>query len=112
MADLEADRMNDVPETTFEEMKLSPKKAPARLTAAGGRDVTQCAEGEQLKQQYDSTLEEWKKQSQPQVRPFLVGEARARQAFEVREDALTKRNASANRMYLHRASCAICGRRR
>jgi hypothetical protein len=76
--------MNDAPETTFEEIKLSPKKAPARLTAAGGSDLAQCAEGEQLKQQYDSTIEEWRKQSPPQVRPFLVGEARARQAFELR----------------------------
>jgi hypothetical protein len=104
--------MNDVPEMTFEEIKLSPKKAPARLTAAGVSDLAQCAEGEQLKQQYDSTLEEWRKQSQPQVLPFFAGEAPARRAFELREDALSKRNAAANRMYLHRASCAICRRRR
>lgn len=104
--------MNDVPETTFDEIKLSPKKASsARMTSAGVSDIAQCAEGEQLKQQYDSTLQEWRRQSQPQVQPFLEGEASAR-AFLLKEEALTKRNAAANRMYLHRASCAICRRRR
>ena len=104
--------MNDVPETTFEEIKLSAKKAFARMTAAGVSDLAQCAEGEQLKKQYDSTLQEWRKQSQPQVRPSFEGEASVRRAFELREEALTKRNAAANRMYLHRATCAICRRRR
>jgi hypothetical protein len=109
----EADRVNDVPETTFEEIKLSPKKAScARITSAGLSDIAQCAEGEQLKQQYDSTLQEWRRQSQPQVRPFVEGEALARRAFQLREEALTEMNAAANRMYLHRAGCAICRRRR
>lgn len=104
--------MNDVPETTFESIKLSPKKASARMTAAGVSDLPQCAEGEQLMQQYDSTLQEWRKQSQPQVRPFFASEASVRRALELREEALTQRNAAANRMYLHRAACAICRRRR
>jgi hypothetical protein len=102
------DRMSDVPETTFEEIKLSPKKASAPMTAAGVSDLAQCAEGEQLKQQYDSALQEWRKQSQPPVRPFKEGEASAR----LREEALTSRNAAANQMYLHRATCAMCRRRR
>lgn len=102
--------MNDVPEITFEEIKLSRKRG-ARLTSAGLSDIVQCAEGDQLKQQYDSALEEWRKQSQPPVRPFEEGEASAQRTFQVRE-ALTKRNAAANRMYLHRATCAICRRRR
>jgi hypothetical protein len=100
--------MNDVPETTFEEIKLSPRKAAARMRAARVGDLVQCAEGEQLKQQYDSTLQEWRRRSQPPVRPFQEGEASAR----LREEALTSRNAAANRMYLHRATCAICRRRR
>lgn len=104
--------MNDVPESTFEEIKLSPKRASALMPAAGVNDLVQCAEGEQLKQQYDSTLQEWRKQSQPQVRPSGEGEASVRRAFELRDEALTKRNAAANRMYLHRATCAICRRRR
>ena len=50
--------MNDAPEITFEQIKLSRKKASgARVTTAGLRYIAQCAEGEQLKQQYDSTLE-------------------------------------------------------
>ena len=105
--------MNHVPETTCEEIKLSRKKAScARIASAGLSDIVPCAEGEQLKQQYDSTLEEWSKQSQPPVRPFKEGEASARRAFQLREEALTNRNAAANRMYLHRATCAICRRRR
>jgi hypothetical protein len=103
--------MSDVPETTFEEIKLSRKRA-ARSTSAGLSDIAQCAEGEQLKQQYDSALQEWRKQSQPPVRPFNEGEVSARRAFQLKEEALTKRNAAANRMYLHRATCAICRRRR
>jgi hypothetical protein len=103
--------MSDVPETTCEEIKLSRKRA-ARLTSAGLSDIVQCAEGDQLKQLYDSALHEWRKQSQPPVRPFKEGEASARRAFQLREEALTKRNAAANRMYLHRATCAICRRRR
>jgi hypothetical protein len=101
--------MNDVSETTFGQIKLSRKKASfARFTTAGLSDIAQCAEGEQLKQQYDFTLEEWRKQSLPPVRPFKEGEASAR----LREEALISRNAAANRMYLHRANCATCRRRR
>jgi hypothetical protein len=102
--------MSEVPETTFEEIKFSRKRA-ARITSAGLSDV-QCAEGEQLKQQYDFTLDEWRKQSQPPVCPFKEGEAPARRAFQLKEEALANRNAAANRMYLHRATCAICRRRR
>jgi hypothetical protein len=95
--------MNDV-----EEIKLSRKKAScARVTTSGVSDIAQCAEGEQLKQQYDSTLQEWRKQSQPPINPFREG-ASAR----LREEALTSRNTAANQMYLHRATCAICRRRR
>jgi hypothetical protein len=105
--------MNDVPETTFEEIKLSPKRAScARITSAGLSDIAQCAEGEQLKRQYDSTLKEWRKLLPLQVRPFTEGEASLQRAFHLKEEALTKRNAAANRMYLHRATCAICRRRR
>jgi hypothetical protein len=105
--------MNDIPETTFQALKLPPKKLQrARIEPGGINDVAQCAEGEQLKQQYDSTLEEWKKQSQPAVRPFLEGGVLAQRAFHLREAALTERNAAANRMYLHREGCAICRRRR
>jgi hypothetical protein len=101
--------MNNVSETTFGHIKLSRKKAScARVTTAGLSEIAQCAEGEQLKQQYDSTLEEWRRQSLPPVRPFREGEALVR----LREEALTSRNAAANRMYLHRANCAICRRRR
>jgi hypothetical protein len=107
------DRMTYVPETTSEDIKLLRKKpSTGRTTSAGLNDVTQCVEGELLKQQYDSTLAEWRKQSQPQVHPFVEGSASERQAFQQREEALTARNAAANRMYLHRASCAICRRRR
>ena len=103
------DRMNDASEITFEQIKLSRKKTScARVTTAGLRDIAQCAEGEQLKQQYDSSLEEWRKQSLPPVRPFKEEPASAR----LREEALISRNAAANRMYLHRANCALCRRRR
>jgi hypothetical protein len=105
--------MNEVPETTFEEIKLASKQGScARIKPAERREIAQCAEGEQLKQLYDSTLQEWRKQSQPQVHPFLEGDASAARASQLREEALAKRNAAANRMYLHRASCAICRRRR
>jgi hypothetical protein len=105
--------MSDVPETTFEEIKLSRKRAScARITSAELSDLVPCAEGERLKQQYDTTLEEWRKQSQPPVHPCKEGEASARRAFQLREEALANRNAAANRMYLHRAACAICRRRR
>ena len=96
--------MNDV-----EEIKFSRKKVScARVRTSGVTDIAQCAEGEQLKQQYDSTLQKWRKQSQPPVNPFRESEASAR----LREEALTSRNTAANRMYLHRATCAICRRRR
>jgi hypothetical protein len=105
--------MNDVPETTFEVTKLSPKKASyAPLSAAGLSTVVPCAEGDQLKQQYDATLEEWRKQSQPPAaRRFAEAEVLGQQALQLKE-ALAERNAAANRMYLHRAGCAICRRRR
>jgi hypothetical protein len=104
--------MNDVPDTTLEATKLSPKKTSyARRSSAGLSDLAPCAEGEQLKQQYDSTLQEWRKQSQPPARPFAAAEVLAQRALQLRE-ALTERNAAANRMYLHRAGCAICRRRR
>jgi len=96
--------MNDVVE-----IKVSRKKASYnRVTTSGLSEIVQCAEGEQLKQQYDSTLQEWRKQSHPPVNPFKEGEGAAR----LREEALTSRNTAANRMYLHRATCAICRRRR
>ncbi len=104
--------MNDVPDTTFELTKLSPNKTSyARLSSAGLSDVVPCAEGEQLKQQYDATLQEWRKQSQPPSRPFVEADVVAQRALQLGA-ALTARNAAANRMYLHRAGCAICRRRR
>jgi crotonobetainyl-CoA:carnitine CoA-transferase CaiB-like acyl-CoA transferase len=104
--------MNDVPDTTFEVTKLSPKKTSyAPLSSAGLSALVPCAEGEQLKQQYDATLEEWRKQSQPPARRFAEAGVLAQRALQLKE-ALTERNAAANRMYLHRAGCAICRRRR
>ena len=104
--------MNNVPETTFEVMKLSPKKTSStRIASARLNEIAQCAEGEQLKQEYDSSLQEWRKQSQPPVRAFREVEAEALQAFQLTE-ALAERNAAANRMYLHRVGCATCRRRR
>lgn len=103
--------MSEVPETTLHEINVSRKRA-VRITSEGPGDIVPCAEGELLKQQYDSTLGEWRKQSQPPARLVKEGEALARQALQLREQALIKRNAAANRMYLHRATCAICRRRR
>jgi hypothetical protein len=105
--------MNDVLETSFEEIKLSRKKASCtRITSAGLSEIAGCAEGEQLKQKYNSALQERRKQSQPQVSPLLEAQASARRALQLREEALIQRNAAANRMYIHRATCAICRRRR
>ncbi len=103
--------MNVVPETNPEERKLSPKKASySPITSPRLRDGGHCAEGDQLKQEYYFALEEWRKRSQPRVRPFADGEAHL--VFQLREEALTERNAAANRMYVHRAGCAICRHRR
>jgi hypothetical protein len=105
--------MKDVPGTSFEEIKLRPKKGSyVRATSAKLSDIAPCTEGEQLKQEYDSALQEWRKQVQPQVHLFVEGEVLAQLASQLREEALTERNAAANRMYLHRAKCAICRRRR
>src|SRR5271154_4336740 len=105
--------MNDIPVPTINETKRSRKKEPSPgIASTGLSDIIRCPEGEHLKQQHDSTLQEWREQSQPQVHPFLEGGASAQRAFQLREEALAKRNAAANRMYLHRASCAICRRRR
>jgi hypothetical protein len=104
--------MSDVPDTTFEVTKLSPKKTSyARMSSARLSELTPCAEGDQLKQQYDSALEEWRRHYQPPVRPFLEAGVLAQRALHLGE-ALIERNAAANRMYLHRAGCAICRRRR
>jgi hypothetical protein len=104
--------MNDVPDTTFEVTKPSPKKTSySAMSPAGLSDLVPCAVGEQLKQQYDATLQEWRKQSQPPARSFAEAEVLAQRALQLRE-ALAERNAAANRMYLHRAGCAICRRRR
>jgi hypothetical protein len=107
--------MNHVPEIAFEEIKLWRKKpSSGRTTSAAMNSDPQCAEGEQLKLQCDSTIEEWRKQAQPQPqgRPLVEGGAFERQVLQQREEALARRNAASNRMYLHRASCAICRRSR
>jgi hypothetical protein len=104
--------MNDVPETTFEVMRLSSEKTSStRIASARLNEIAQCAEGEQLKQEYDSTLQEWKKQSQLPIRAFREVKGEALRAIQLTE-ALAERNAAANRMYLHRSGCAICRRRR
>ena len=103
--------MNDVPDSTFEVPRLSPKKPSyAPMSTAGLGDPFPCAEGEQLKQQYD-TLQEWRKQSQPPARPLTEAKLLAQRDLRLGE-ALASRNAAANRMYLHRAGCAVCRRRR
>jgi hypothetical protein len=107
--------MTYVPETSFEDITLWRKKpSSSRATSAALNSAPQCAEGEQLKLQCDSTIEEWRKQTQPQVqgRPLVEGGAIERQPFQQGEEALARRNAASNRMYLHRASCAICRRSR
>jgi hypothetical protein len=104
--------MNDVPDTTFEVTKSSAKKTSyAPMSSPGFSDLIACAEGEHLKRQYDATLQEWRKHSQPPGRPIAEQEVLARRALQLRE-ALTERNTAANRMYLHREGCAICRRRR
>jgi hypothetical protein len=109
----EVKRMTYVPETTFEDIKLWRKKpSSSRTTSATLNSAPQCVEGEQLKLQCDSTIEEWRKQAQPQVGLLVAGGALERQALQQREEALTRRNAASNRMYLHRASCSICRRSR
>jgi hypothetical protein len=106
-----ADPMNDVPVSNIEETKLSQKKeSRAGITATGVGDTGRCAEGEQLKQQYESALQEWRQRSQPEARHFIGGEAS--RAFQMREEALIERNAAANRMYLHRTRCSFCKRQR
>ena len=103
--------MNNLTVPTIDERKRK-NKSSASVTSAELGDSVPCAEGEQLKQQYDSALQEWKMRSQPQVIPFVEGQAAARRAIQLREEALAERNAAANRMYLHRAVCATCRRRR
>jgi hypothetical protein len=104
--------MNDIPEITVEVMELSPKKiSSARVASARLNEIAQCAQGVQLKQEYDSALQEWRKQSQPPVCAFQDVKAEALRAFQLTE-ALAERNAAANRMYLHRVGCATCRRRR
>ena len=103
--------MNDLRAPTIDERKRK-NKSTANVISAGAGDTFPCAEGDPLKQLYDSALQEWKMRSQPQVGPFLAGEAAAQRAFQLREEALIERNAAANRMYLHRAVCATCRRRR
>lgn len=103
--------MNDVPAPDIDETKLSRKKeSRAGITAAGLGDTVHCAEGEQLRQQYESALQEWKQRSQPQALHFIGVEAP--RAFQIREEALIERNAAANRMYLHRTRCSFCSRQR
>ena len=105
--------MNDAPETTVEQTELPSRKAVrARVTSARPSEAAECTEGDILKQQYDSSLAEWRKQSQPPVHAFKQADAPAPRALQLREEALSKRNAAANRMYLHRAICSICRRRR
>ena len=58
------------------------------LYPRGPADTFPCAVGDQLEQQYDSALQEWKMRSQPQLGPFVEGEAAARRAFQLREEAL------------------------
>ncbi len=103
--------MNDLPVATIDERK-GKNSFSGSVTSADLGDSVPCAEGEELKHQYDSARHEWKMRSLPQVSPFPQGEAGAGRAFQLREEALAERNAAANRMYLHRAVCAICRRRR
>jgi hypothetical protein len=103
--------MNEFPEAPLEDITLSPKMISSSRTRSARASVpAQCVEGEHLKQQYDFALDLWRKQPQPEGRPSAG--AAAHPAFKRREEALTERNAAANRMYMHRASCAICRRRR
>ena len=105
--------MNDVPLTTMNETKPSRKNVPSAGTTPGGiSDIVRCAEGEQLKQQYDSTLQDWEQLSRPLARPGFGGGASGPPDFQQRVEALVKRNEAANRLYLHRARCAPCRRAR
>jgi hypothetical protein len=99
------------PEITSDEA-TSPLRKAVRMTVTRLNGASQCAVGDDLKQQYESALELWKKLSIPPVDPFEEGEISALAASQLREEALKKRNAAANRMYLHRADCSLCRRRR
>ena len=70
-----------------------------------------CGEGRQLKEQYEAALCLWKKCVAPmQNRP--EDEVSAQEALRLRNEALVKRNAAANCMYLHRTHCAFCNHQR
>jgi hypothetical protein len=75
-------------------------------------NAEKCAEGEALKRQYDSALQVWKMLSIPPVDPLEEGTISAAAASQRREETLNKRNEAANNMYLHRATCSLCRRRR
>jgi hypothetical protein len=103
--------VNDVPVTTTHETRPSRKKlASAGVTPGGISDIVRCAEGEELKQRYDSTLQNWAQLSQPSTLPEFERGASGPVDFQLRKEALIKRNEAANRLYLHRARCAPCRR--
>jgi hypothetical protein len=103
--------MAELPETTLDEVR-TPRPRAVRIRTARIDGAFPCADGEDLKQQYDSALQQWKKLCIPPVDPLEEGEIAALVASQLKEEALTKRNAAANRMYVHRATCSICRRRR
>jgi hypothetical protein len=70
-----------------------------------------CTEGRQLKEQYEAALYLWRKCVVPmQTRP--EDEVSAQDALRLRNEALVKRNAAANCMYVHRTRCAFCNHQR
>ena len=72
--------MNDLPVATIDERK-GKNSFSGSVTSADLGDSVPCAEGEELKHQYDSARHEWKMRSLPQVSPFPQGEAGAGELF-------------------------------
>jgi hypothetical protein len=103
--------MTRLSETTLDE-GTTPRKKAVRIRAARLDGAPPCADGEDLKQQYDSALQQWKRLCIPPGDLLEKGEIAALMASQLKEEALTKRNVAANRMYVHRATCSICRRRR
>jgi hypothetical protein len=75
------------------------------------REMGSCLEGQELKQRLESALQIWRQSVVSSQEQSEKGTG-AEEAAELREGALAKMNAAADRMYLHRTRCGFCSRQR
>jgi hypothetical protein len=68
----------------------------------------ECLEYQRLNRSYEDSIIVWEQDRNSNVRPINRARLTTEQAAKLRDQALFRRNAAANALYVHLRTCPVC----